>query len=347
MQPINTALCSFGMSGKVFHGPFLEVLPGFNFYGVWERSKKVATEIYPHVKSYSSFEELLADGNVELVVVNTPNYTHYDYAKKALDAGKHVVVEKPFCITVAEGEELIKLAYKRNLILSVYQNRRWDSDFKTVKKVIDQQLLGEVVEAEFHFDRFKEEISPKAHKETPGAGAGILYDLGPHVIDQALYLFGMPKAVFADVAIQRPISKVEDYFELLLFYPNLRVRLKGGYLVREPLPSFVVHGTKGSFIKSRADVQEVLLQANAIPNGDDWGTEPPTEKGLLHTEKNGVVIRENIPTEKGNYAQYYEQLYEAIRNSRPVPVTAEDGLNVIRIIELAYKSNTEKKVVEL
>ena len=348
MQPIKTALCSFGMSGWVFHAPFIHLHDGFELYAVFERTKNLAEEKYPGIKTFRSLKEMLTDDAIELVIVNTPNYTHYDYAKQALLAGKHVVVEKPFTNTVAEAEELIALAKKQNKKISVYQNRRWDSDFKTVQKVVQQKLLGEVVEAEIHFDRFNEALSYKLHKETPGPGAGILPDLGPHLIDQALQLFGMPTAVFADATNMRPISQVEDYMELLLFYKNLRVRLKGSYLVREALPAYIFHGTKGSFIKPRADVQEVDLQKSKNPADADWGTEPDTGKGLLHTDKDGQnIIREYIGSEKGNYMDYYNGICEALRNDKPVPVTAEDGLKVIRIIEAAFKSVREEKIVQL
>ena len=345
--PIKTALCSFGMSGLVFHSPFLSVNPDFNFYAVWERTKNNAQEKFPNVTTYRSLEKMLADELVELVIVNTPNYTHYEYAKKALEAGKHVIVEKPFTTNVKEAEELIALAKKQNKILSVYQNRRYDSDYKTIKKVLDQKLLGEIVEAEIHFDRFREELSPKKHKEIPGPGAGVLYDLGSHIIDQALQLFGMPQKVFADIRIVRPLSKVDDYFELLLYYPKLRVRLKASYVVREPLPGYIFHGLKGSFIKAKTDIQETLLQAGNMPGGKDWGTEPETEKGLLHTEIDGLEIREYINSEQGNYNDYYKGIYEAIRNDKPLPVTPEEGENVIKIIEAAFKSSKSQKVIEL
>src|SRR5882757_2231163 len=214
-SPIKTALCSFGMSGWVFHAPFLNLHKGFELYAVWERSKNLAEQKYPGIKTFRALEDMLADEAVELVVVNTPNYTHFDYAKKALQAGKHVVVEKPFTVTVAEGEELLALAAKADKKISVYQNRRYDSDYKTVKKILDEQWLGEIKEAEIHYDRFNEALSPKVHKETPGPGTGLLYDLGSHLIDQALQFFGMPAAVFADMAIIRPLSKVEDYMEIL------------------------------------------------------------------------------------------------------------------------------------
>jgi scyllo-inositol 2-dehydrogenase (NADP+) len=348
MQPIKTALCSFGMSGWVFHAPFIHLHEGFELYAVFERTKNLGEEKYPGIKTFRSLEAMLADEEIELVIVNTPNYTHFDYAKQALLAGKHVVVEKPFTNSVAEAEELIALAAKQNKKLSVYQNRRWDSDFKTVQNIVQQKLLGEVVEAEIHFDRFNEALSYKLHKETPGPGAGILPDLGPHLIDQALQLFGMPTAVFADATNMRPISQVEDYMELLLFYNNLRVRLKGSYLVREALPAYIFHGTKGSFIKPRADVQETDLQKERNLTDADWGTEPETGKGLLHTDKDGQnIIREYIVSEKGNYMSYYNGIYEALRNNKPLPVTAEDGLNVVRIIETAFKSVAEKRIIAL
>src|ERR1700690_1684479 len=224
MTPINTALCSFGMSGLIFHAPFLKINPGFNFYAVLERTKNLAEEKYPGVKTYRTLENFLADSSIELVVVNTPNNTHYDYTKKALEAGKHVVVEKPFTITADEGSQLIELAKKKNKKLSVYQNRRYDSDYKTIKKIIQQNVLGDIVEVEMHFDRFKEELSSKLHKEIPGPSSGSLYDLGSHLIDQALQLFGIPVKIFADVQAMRPISKVDDYFELLFYYEKMRVR---------------------------------------------------------------------------------------------------------------------------
>jgi len=347
ITPIKTALCSFGMSGLVFHSPFLSVNPHFNFYAVLERTKNIASQKYPNVKTYRSLEAMLADDLVELVIVNTPNYTHYEYAKKALLAGKHVIVEKPFTADVEQAKELIQLAKAENKILSVYQNRRYDSDYKTIKKVLSENLLGELVEVEIHFDRFREELSPKKHKETPGPGAGVLYDLGSHIIDQALQLFGMPEKIFADIRIVRPLSKVDDYFELLLYYPKLRVRLKASYLVREALPGYILHGLKGSFIKAKTDVQETMLQKGNLPDKDDWGTEPESEKGLLHTEINGQIVRKFIESEQGNYNEYYNGIYEAIRNNKPLPVTAEEGAEVVKIIVSAIESSKTEKVVDL
>lgn len=335
------------MSGWVFHAPFIHTLPGFNLYAVWERSKDLAKQQYPDVRTYRTLEEMLADEAVELVVVNTPNSTHFTYAKKALQAGKHVVVEKPFTVTIQEATELAVLAQQEQRLLSVFQNRRWDSDFLTVQQIVNSKALGEIVEAELHYDRYKPELSPKLHKETPGPGTGLVYDLGSHLIDQALLLFGMPQAVFADLSIMRPGSQVDDYMEILLYYPTLRVRIKSGYLIREPLPAFVVHGTHGSFLKPRADIQEESLQQHQIPGTPGWGIEPASARGLLHTEKDGQVVRKYVDTLPGNYSRYYELLYEAIRNHAPLPVTPEQAVQVITIIEKAYQSNREKRVVEV
>tara|TARA_R110002050_G_scaffold53118_2_gene120838 strand:- start:78820 stop:79863 length:1044 start_codon:yes stop_codon:yes gene_type:complete len=347
MQPINTALCSYGMSGHVFHAPFISVNPKFNLYGVFERTKNQTQERYPNTKIFRSLDDLLADDNIELVVVNTPNITHYDFTKKVINAGKHVIIEKPFTATVAEAEELIQLAKEKHVIISVYHNRRYDSDFKTVQKVLNDGLLGNIVEAEFHYDRYDPVLSYKTHKEVPSAAVGSMYDLGSHLIDQSLVLFGMPNAVFADLDSYRPNSKVGDYFDLKLFYPSHRVILKSSYYVREPLPGNILHGTKGSFIKTKADVQEKELQAGKMPNTIGWGTESDNDKGLLHTQKDGKIIKEYIVSLKGNYMEYYDSIYDAIRNKKIVPVTAIEGMRVIKIIEAALKSNIERKVIDL
>lgn len=345
MIPIKTAICSFGMSGRVFHAPFLHVSPDFQLYSVWEREKNLARQIYPSIKVCRTLEELLADKEVELVVVNTPNYTHYDYAKQALLAGKHVIVEKPFTVTEKEGLELIALAKETGKKITSYQSRRFDSDYRTVKRIVDSRVLGKIVEAELHYDRFTPTLSPKVHKETPGPGTGLLYDLGSHMVDQALQLFGDPESVFADIFTIRDNSKVDDYMEVLLFYPGLRVRIKSSYLVREPLPAYSIFGHLGTFLKSRTDVQERHLLAGEMPGGEGWGVEPKTECGLLHTEIDGKVIREYVETERGNYMDFFTGVFEAIRNGKPLPVTAEEAVRIIRVIEKAYESVKEKKIV--
>lgn len=347
MKPINTALCSFGMSGWVFHAPFLTNHPGFKLYAVWERSKNLSQEKYPGTLVYRTYEELLLDPEVELVIVNTPSSTHYDYAKQALLAGKNVIVEKPFTATVEQAKDLVALAVQEKVKLGVFQNRRYDSDFKTVKDVIQQGVLGDLLEVEFHYDRYNLVLSPKAHKEIPGPAVGCIYDLGPHLIDQVLHLFNMPKAVFADIMITRPGSLVDDYFEILMYYPKMKVRLKAGYQVREPFASFVVHGSKGSFLKPRADVQETDLQAHRSPAEADWGVEPESGQGLLHTELDGMVVKKLVPSLPGNYMEYYEGVFKALRHQEAMPVTGEDGVNTIAIIEAAKKSHEEGRVVTL
>jgi predicted dehydrogenase len=346
MQKIKTALLSYGMSGKVFHAPFLDLHPGFELLGAWERSKKLIQKEYPNGRSYPSLESVL-DSDATLIVVNTPVGTHFDYAKQVLLAGKHALVEKAFTTTLAEAQELSDLAKAKGLKLAVFQNRRWDSDFKTVQKILADNVLGEIVEAEFHFDRYNPILSPKIHKETANDGAGILKDLGPHLIDQALCLFGMPQSVFADIRITREQSIVDDYIDILLYYPDKRVRLKAGFFVREANPSFVLHGKKGSFLKPRGDVQEDELKLGKKPNLTTWGTEPKDKEGLLHTEINGKVIREKIPTIQGNYYAYFDGLYQAITKNQLEPVTAEEGANVMRIIEAAIQSNAQQKGIVL
>jgi len=346
MQTIKTALCSFGMSGWVFHAPFISSHKGFELYGVWERTKNLAAEKYPSIKTFRDLDVMLADENIDLVIVNTPSITHFDYAKKALLAGKHVIVEKPFTSTVAEAEELIKIAGENNKLLSVFHNRRWDSDFLTVKKIIESKALGDIKEVEIHYDRFTPELSYKTHKETPTPGVGVVYDLGAHLIDTALQLFGIPVAVFADMMIMRQNSLVDDYFEIILYHATYRVRLKATMFAKAP-QGFIIHCSKGSFIKSRSDVQETQLQKSKSPLDADYGFEKETEYGILHTEKDGIFVKEQIPSERGNYAGYYEGIYQSIMNKQPLPVTAASGKSVIEIIEKAYQSHTLKKVITL
>jgi predicted dehydrogenase len=347
MPAIKTAILSFGMSGRVFHAPFIALNPGFELAGIWERTKSESLGFYPDIKIYRSLDEILNDESIELVIVNTPTNTHYEYSKKVLLAGKHAVVEKAFTTSIAEAIELEELARSVNKKISVYQNRRWDSDFKTVRKIIEEGWLGNIVEAEIHYDRYRVALSAKLHKEIPGPGAGVLNDLGPHLVDQAICLFGMPLAVYADIRITRPNSLVDDYFELLLNYSDKVVRLKASCLVREPFPSYIIHGLKGSFHKSRTDVQETALLANQKPNLPNWGVEPIEERGYLHTEKDGNIIREKVPTEIGNYGTYYALVEKAIRENKEMPVTAQEGIQVMKIIEAAFKSSELKKQISL
>ncbi len=347
IQPIHTALCSFGMSGHLFHAPFIHVNPKFYLYGVLERTKTLAQEKYPDIITFRTLEALLADPKIELVILNTPNITHFEFAKQIINSGKHLVVEKPFTATTAQANALIALANKKNVLLSVYHNRRYDSDFLTVKKILNQGSLGAIVDAELHYDRFESGLSYKAHKESPTEAVGSLYDLGSHIIDQSLQLFGMPKCIFAHINSFRQHSKVADYFDLKLFYHNHTVTLKSSYFVREPLPAYIFHGTKGSFIKTKSDIQEGELQKEKKPMDPEWGIEPDSEKGLLHIMKDGKSHKELITSEKGNYMAYYDAIYETIRKNKPLPVTPHEAMQVIQIIEAAIKSDTEKRIIEL
>ena len=252
---------AYGMSGRVFHAPFIYAHPGFELSAVVERHEKKASERYPGITSYNQTEELLNDPLVELIIVNTPNNTHFDLAKRSLQAGKHVLVEKPIAATVTQVKELYDLARQVNKHLMVYQNRRWDSDFLSVKAVVESGRLGQLIEVHFRFDRYKTTLSPKQFKETKSmAPNGLAYDLGLHLVDQAISLFGRPLRFFKTTATYREDSQVDDYFHFHLSYPNqLNLYLTSGLLIAKPTPSFVVHGTLGSYIKDRVDVQEAQL----------------------------------------------------------------------------------------
>ncbi len=347
MSVIQTALLSYGMSGKVFHAPFLANHQGFHLSGAWERTKRAITNDYTGTRSYASLEDILTDAEIDLVVVNTPTSTHAEFATKALQAGKHVVVEKAFTTNELEAVNLSKLAVDRGLKLSVFHNRRYDSDFRTVQKILEGQRLGEVIEVLIAYERYNPVLSPKLHRETPGPGAGNLMDLGPHCIDQALVLFGIPDAVFADVRSCRPGSKVDDYFDILLYYPKLRVRLKSSYLVLEQGPGFVLHGSKGSFLKARSDVQETQLKQGMRPDEAPFGIEPESLFGILHAEVDGKMVSQAVQSQPGNYSWFYDQMYAAIRENGSVPVSAEEATQVMRVLDAARESNERKSVVQL
>ena len=266
---------------------------------------------------------------------------------RALEAGKHVVVEKAFTPTVQEAELLIALAEEHNKLLSVFQNRRWDSDFQTVGHVLRQGLVGRLVEYEAYYDRFRNYIRTESWKEVRGAGTGILYNLGSHLIDQALVLFGMPEGVFADIRIQRTGGRVPDHFEIILFYQEMKATLRAGYLVREAGPKYKLLGTEGSFLKYGVDMQEEALKEGIWPGNPGWGEEPEERWGLLNTDLHGLHFRGKIESLPGNYLAYYENIYEAICYGHPLAVSATDGLRVIQIIEAAKKSAAEGRIIHL
>ncbi|WP_207425407.1 Gfo/Idh/MocA family oxidoreductase [Pedobacter sp. SYSU D00535] len=332
---IVTGILSYGMSGRVFHAPFIDTHAGFKLHAVTERSQKRAVERYPDIISYNSVEELLADEAIELVIVNTPNHTHFEYAKKALEAKKHVLVEKPFAASSAEAEELFQLGRKNGCKVLVYQNRRWDSDFQSVKSVIESGELGRLIEVNFRFDRFKKDISHKYFKEERLPASGLLYDLGPHVLDQAISIFGRPLSYTKTLGTFRPGSQVDDYFHLHLKYPEgLNVFITSGLLITHPVPSYVVHGTRGSYLKKRTDVQEEQLEKAMSPLDPDYGIEPDGSEGLLATLNDaGQKSLEYKTALKGNYSRLFDAVHQCIRDDQAFPVSEEDILCQLQILE--------------
>ncbi|MBR2497147.1 MAG: Gfo/Idh/MocA family oxidoreductase [Parabacteroides sp.] len=351
MKKIKTGLAAFGMSGQIFHAPFISTNPVFELTAITERSKELSKERYPSARIVRSFDELIAMDELELIVVNTPDSTHYEYARKALEAGKHVIVEKPFTTTVEQGQYLIDLAKSKGLALSVYQNRRWDSDFLTIKEVLNKGLLGRLVEFESTFPRYRNFIKEGTWKETGEMGGGLTYNLGAHVIDQAVQLFGVPEAIFADIDIIRTGGLVDDYFVIHLLRPskapNVKITLKSSYLMCEPEPRFVLHGTEGSFVKYGLDRQEADLNAGYMPNSPNWGVEDETIWGLLHTEKAGQFIQEKYPSLPGNYAGFYDNIYRHLRLGETLQTDATEVLPIIHLIEAAWESSKRKEVIRL
>ena len=333
------------MSGRLFHAPFIQNHPGYELTAIVERHNNESRERYPESKLYRSVDELIADNSIQLIIVNTPTHLHFENANAALLAGKNVVVEKPFTISVKEAEELTLLAEKQNLFLSIYQNRRYDGDYHAVKKVIVEKLLGELREVEIRYDRYRPGYGGKPHKEGNLPGAGIIYDLSPHLVDQALQLFGWPQAVFADIWKMRDDVVPPDYFELLFYYPKMRVRLKATCIARETVPAYTLHGMKGSFLQQRSDLQEQQLNAGAVPSLESWCPPPAQPDGLLHTEVNGEIVYSHLTSIPGNYMGYYDDLYKALTGQAPNPVPATDGIKTIRIIEAALQSVAEKRII--
>ncbi|REC53368.1 oxidoreductase [Chryseobacterium piscium] len=351
MQLVKVGLCAFGMSGKVFHAPFLKEHPGFFMSAVVERSKEDSKEKYPDAEIYRSVEEMLKNADIEVVVVNTPVQTHFEYVKMALEAGKNVIVEKPFTVTVSEAEELVNLAENKNLFLSVYQNRRFDRDYLQVQKVLAEGKLGNVRETEIRFDRFRTDPSGKDHKENPEQnGSGSVHDLGSHLVDQATQFFGFPENVFADIFSMKGEAYANDYFEILLYYKNdLRVRLKSSVFTKEDHYAYKIHGDKGSFLQERTDNQENELVAGTIPAyGKEWMEPLKEPDGILnYLNENSETKRVLTSSEFGNYMNYYQQIYEHIVFGYALPSLGNEIVQNMKIIEAALESSKKGKVVEL
>lgn len=344
-KEIKTGLIGFGKSSRIFHGPIINSVPELKLTKVVERHRNESQKYYPWVEIVRDTASLLEDEEISLVVITTPNDIHYELARQCLAAGKHVVVDKPFTTTSARAQELVDLARQQNRIINAFQNRRWDGDFHTLRKLLEKQFLGRLVEFESRYDRFRNYQRPDAWREKPGEGTGVFFDLGPHLIDQVLVLFGPPEMVTADIRTQRDHMETDDHFDLLLHYKDLKVTLKGGMLVRTETPRFLLHGTKGSFIKYGMDPQEEALINGGTPSDPEWGVEPEENWGEINAEIDGLHITGRIETDAGNYQGYYQNVVDAIKGRAELAVTPEHMVNTIRVIELAFLSNEEKRTV--
>ena len=334
IKKINTGIIGFGLSGKVFHAPFVHTHPGFNLKSIVERNHFKSKKIYPYIDVVSDYIDLIKDRSLDLIIVCTPNTLHYQMVKESLLAGKHVIVEKPFTPTSIEADELIDIADKMNRKIFVYQNRRWDGDFLTIKKILNDNLLGDLYEYEAHFDRYAPELGTNWRIENI-PGGGILYDLGAHLIDQALDLFGFPIKVNADIQSQIKNNQVDDYFRLELEYPNLKVILTAGMMVEELGPRFIIKGSKGTFTKFGIDTQEGHLKKGFMPDTENWGKEIKKDWGMISSLNDKYQI-ETIP---GNYMKFYNNVYEVIIENKEMVVKPKEARDVIRIIEIAFEND--------
>lgn len=329
---INIALVGFGLSGRYLQAPFITANSNYRLKTI-VTSNALAKELYPEAQIVSSIEDVLADSSIDLVSIASPNATHYEYAKKALLANKHVLVEKPLASTSQEAEELILLAKQQNKVLSVFQNRRFDSDFLTVQKILKAKLLGDIVSYEVRYDRYKPVLNPKKWKETPSPGSGIIYDLGPHILDQALVLFGVPQKVWGQTYTQREGSLIDDAFDIYLSYDKMTVKLSSSLLVREESPRYRINGTKGSFVKYGIDHQEDHLKVDLLPQMTGFGVEPIENQGAIYSNIGDVVIKGKVETEVGNWGILFQNLYEAIVEGKDLLIKPELVLEQIKIIE--------------
>lgn len=334
---LRVALIGYGLAGRVFHFPLLSHVSGLRVSHVV--SSKAKSAELPDVRVVPDAKQIFSDREIDLVVIATPNMTHFDFAKQALEADKHVVVDKPFTTSVAEARELVTLSKRRGRLLSVFHNRRWDSDFLTVKDLLRQKLLGEVVHFESHFDRYRPQVQQR-WRELPGPGSGVWFDLGPHLADQALQVFGAPDAIYADIVAQRKAAKTDDYFHVVMRYANRRVILHAGSLIAAESPRFMLHGTNGSYVKFGLDPQEDALKAGKAPGSPGWGEDP--RDGELFTHTYGSVHTTKVPTLKGNYLAYYEGVRDAILKGGANPVTPVEALQVMVVLETAVESATKR-----
>ncbi|CAH0529471.1 oxidoreductase [Vibrio hippocampi] len=340
LQPIKTAIVGYGFSAKTFHIPFIHHLPEFALTAISSSQAQQVSQDWPAVTCYANAERLFEQSDCELVIITAPNDVHYSLVKAALLNNKHVIVEKPFVTDSRQGEELIELAQQQGLVLSVYHNRRWDGDFLTVKKLIEQGRLGNIKQYESHFDRFRPQVRQR-WREQAEVGGGILFDLAPHLLDQSLQLFGLPEALTAQCKIMREGSNNHDYFHLVLHYPDKQVLLHADLFSAGPNRRFTIKGDQGSYEKLGLDPQESRLIQGVAPIAEDWADEVPANYGTLYTGEQ----QQTIATERGGYQAYFRSVAEAIRRQVPASVTAEQALWNIRLIELALESSQRQQTI--
>ena len=344
---VRVGLIGFGLAGQAFHAPVIRGVAGMELACILERHGSNAKKRYPQVRVARTLDEMLSDKAIGLCVVATPNDSHFSYTKACLEAGRDVVVDKPFTPTLAEAEQLVQLAHERGRLLTVYQDRRWDGTFLTVRRLLSSGALGTVVEYEVRFDRFRLDAKPNAWREEANfPAAGVLWDLGPHLIDGALVLFGEPQTIYAAALCQRETSKVDDAFDVIMQYPRVRATLRARIIAYAPGPHLLIHGTGGSFLKSGMDPQEEILRGPNCPDGLDWGE----NWGLEPEERWGTLSRVNeaprkVKTERGDYRGFYANVRDAVEKKVPLDVTPQQALRTMRALVLAHKSSREGRVV--
>ena len=336
---IDAGLVGFGFAGKTFHAPVIRATEGLRLAAILQRTGSDAAQRYPDARLVRSMDELLSIESIRLIVIATPNTSHYALARQSLVAGRDVVIDKPFATSYSEAAELLALARKNERLLSVYQNRSWDGDFLTVQQLLGSERLGRIVLFESHFDRFRPNPREQAWRERPEPGSGLLFDLGPHLIDQALLLFGKPKEISADVRIEREGALVDDAFDVVFHYPKMRAALRASVLASTQTPRFALHGTRGGYLKHGLDPQEDALKRGETPDREDWGAEPPERWGTLVTLEGEKLTSEPYPTLCGNYRKFYENVRDAMLGTAPLAVTPERALEVMRALELATQSS--------
>ncbi|RYY76715.1 MAG: oxidoreductase [Gammaproteobacteria bacterium] len=344
---LNVALCSYGMSGKVFHAPLIAAESQLYLHTILQRSSDSALEDYPYVKIAKSFEEILANPEIDLVVVNTPNEYHYPMTKAALLADKHVVTEKPFTLSLNEGEELINLALQQQKILAVFHNKRLETDHLTVQKILNEGVLGRIVEIEWHYDRYRNVVTHKAWKEDNLPGAGTWFDLGVHMLDSMLTLLGKPQAVSADMRSLRRVDGSTDYFNVYFHYPDMRVLLRSNTFVSEKGATVSLHGDKGSFLKFGQDVQEQQLVKGVRPYLPGWADHGEDNFGILHTQLENGSNRDKVKSERGCYEKFYRNIADAIEGKDTLRFPARQALLAVEMLLAAEESSRLQKTISL